>query len=83
MPETINRDARQLARHALGLTKAKVAYRNRFIASQSHQVWERMVRQGFAERTPIENGNHLYSVTTKGFEAVTEPDESHDGEIGI
>lgn len=81
----LSAEQREKMRHALGLDRQKVAYRNHYITLSSDPDWEDLVERKLARDHHINDGrdNHNYSVTALGFSAVAEPGETDDGEIGI
>lgn len=77
----------ELARHALGLNRGKVAYRNHFCAGPGHvdyPQWADMVAAGDAvERVPTGHdnsyaGNSIFFLTNQGIAKVLRPGESID-----
>ncbi len=75
-------EERDLARHALGLSKRKRrSWRNHFVcATDPH--WERLVEAGLAtvRRSAEPGGMHTYRLTRDGAEAALEPGDSLDPE---
>lgn len=76
---------RQLARHALGLSRVhKRSYRNRFhsaVGTPDHAEWRAIVDQGFAIRYPWNTRyGDLFTLTRTGAEAALDPGESLDPE---
>lgn len=80
----------ELARHALGLNRKKVSYRNYFsvgFGAPDYDQWQQMVRQGNAFRWvgPIKagtmfGGDDVFHMTRKGANAVLKDGESLDPE---
>ena len=61
--ETFTDEQVDKARHALGLTRQKVAYRNYYSAPEDPD-WEDLVRRGFAtKRTSPVSPDYLYHLT--------------------
>lgn len=79
----ISPEARDLARHALGLpNRRKRSYRNHFVSSTDPH-WERLVATGLATvRRSVEaaGGMHTYRLTRAGAEAALDPGERLDPE---
>lgn len=81
----ISSDARQMMRHALGLSATnKLAYRNRYFLSKKSRgwvIWASLVQKGLAIYMPAKEGDFdFFAVTTAGFNAVRLPGEKADGE---
>ena len=77
----------ELARHALGLTRSKTSYRNRFVTgpgSTDYQPWLDMVEAGDAVRVGGEKlpfgGDDLFCLTPKGAEQALRAGERLDPE---
>lgn len=76
-----------LARHALGLTKQCMSYRNYFTASRGHvdyADWMAMVEAGYAVRRdgswlPF-GGDDIFHMTIAGAKCVLRPGETLDRE---
>lgn len=75
----------ELARHALGLNRQRVSYRNYFVAGPGHvdyAQWMDMVEKSVATRRPgglgTCAGDFIFSLTRAGAEAVTRPGEKLD-----
>ena len=77
---------KELARHALGLTKQKRSYRNHFVAGPGHSDyvhWLVMVEQGDAHRRPgteISGGDDIFWLTEAGAKLALNPGEKLDPE---
>ena len=72
---------RHVMRHALGLNSSKVAYRNRFIASEEQAiVWRDLVQRGLAHEHTDMGGAPLFCVRLAGVNAVLWHDERLDDE---
>lgn len=76
-----------LARHALGLTKQRMSYRNYFTAGRSHgdyADWMAMVEAGYAMRRDGANlsfgGDDLFHMTEAGAKRALRPGETLDRE---
>lgn len=77
----VTTEERRIMRHALGLDRAKVAYRNRYSAPASSDVLrtvESLTARGFMER----GDDTTFHVTPAGIEAVTLPREREKPETG-
>lgn len=77
----------ELARHALGLARKPISYRNRFVAGIGHSdydAWLDMVEQGAARRRPGEKlpfgGDDLFHLTLAGAREALKPGETLDPE---
>lgn len=76
----------ELARHALGLNRQPVSYRNRFVAGPEHSdhpEWMAMVRGGYAThiaRPRGFGGDDVFEVSQIGALAALRPGERLDGE---
>lgn len=73
-------EERRMMRHALGLDRAKVAYRNRYVAPDGGEVvtmLESLVARGLMER----GAARYYYLTQAGIEAVTLPREREQPEM--
>lgn len=73
---------RDLARHALGLSKRRrQSYRNHFVCN-TDPCWERLVEAGLAtvRRSAEATGMHTYRLTRAGAEAALDPGERLDPE---
>jgi len=86
-PDVITEAERDFIRHALGLTNPdarKVGYRNRYSAGGDDvETGRSLVRKGMAVHFPPDPGfrpDDLFMITTRGFDAAREPDETMDRE---
>jgi hypothetical protein len=68
---------KKTARHALGLPNIrKRSYRNRYVADPRHELWNGMVKAGFATVQHNWSGmSSLYALTRNGAEAALETGE--------
>lgn len=78
-----------LARHALGLNRQRVSFRNYFVAGPGHNDyagWMDMVEKGVATRRPgglgTCAGDFIFALTRAGAEAAMRPGEKIDPEWG-
>ena len=76
----------ELARHALGLHRAMVSFRNAFVVAPSHEdfvEWDRMAAAGFAIKGApwIEiDGDYVFHLTRAGAERALMPGDVLDPE---
>lgn len=69
------------ARHALGLTRQKVAYRN-YYSSPEDPDWEDLVKRGFAsKRKSSVSSDFLYHLTRQAAFYFLDPGEGLDPEL--
>lgn len=68
---TLTKRETELLRHALGLNRGKVTYRNRFLAApHDADRWRSLVERGYAAEGAPTNLGIWFWATRKGFEAV-------------
>ena len=81
----LSKQERHALRHALGLTKGSVVYRNRFLAGPADiPTWRALCSRGLAvEGQSSSAGSFWYYATRAGFDAVRLKGERTDGETYI